>query len=86
MVQLIIVQKSICLFRFLFFLEQIASAWRYFFFIWCNIQLQDEAALTLQCMEKCRDGGFEEMFLTKIDYPTKYDYCVRYFDLICCLM
>ncbi|KAJ4714403.1 nucleolar protein 6 [Melia azedarach] len=40
-------------------------------------ELQDEAALTLQCMEKCRDGGFEEMFLTKIDYPTKYDYCVR---------
>ncbi|XP_031255110.1 nucleolar protein 6-like [Pistacia vera] len=40
-------------------------------------ELQDEAALTLQCIDRCRDGGFEEMFLTKIDYPAKFDYCVR---------
>ncbi|KAJ1388814.1 Zinc finger, GRF-type [Sesbania bispinosa] len=40
-------------------------------------QLQDEAALTLKCMEKCRDGGFEEVFMTKIDYAVKYDYCMR---------
>ncbi|XP_044469095.1 nucleolar protein 6 [Mangifera indica] len=40
-------------------------------------ELQDEAALTLQCMDRCRDGGFEEMFLTKIDYAAKFDYCVR---------
>ncbi|XLR10635.1 hypothetical protein S83_038573 [Arachis hypogaea] len=40
-------------------------------------QLQDEAALTLKCMEKCRDGGFEEVFMTKIDYAVKYDYCIR---------
>ncbi|MED6145906.1 hypothetical protein PIB30_029504 [Stylosanthes scabra] len=39
--------------------------------------LQDEAALTLKCMEKCRDGGFEEVFMTKIDYAVKYDYCMR---------
>lgn len=41
------------------------------------IQLQDEAALTLKCMEKCRDGGFEAVFMTKIDYAVKYDYCMR---------
>ncbi|XP_031255043.1 nucleolar protein 6 [Pistacia vera] len=40
-------------------------------------ELQDEAALTLQCIDRCRDAGFEEMFLTKIDYPAKFDYCVR---------
>ncbi|KAH9711400.1 nucleolar protein [Citrus sinensis] len=40
-------------------------------------ELQDEAASTLQCMDKCGDGGFEETFLTKIDFPAKYDYCVR---------
>lgn len=40
-------------------------------------QLQDEAALTLKCMEKCRGGGFEEVFMTKIDYAVKYDYCMR---------
>ncbi|XP_061342356.1 uncharacterized protein LOC133288574 isoform X3 [Gastrolobium bilobum] len=40
-------------------------------------QLQDEAALTLKCLEKCRDGGFEEVFMTKIDYAVKYDYCMR---------
>ncbi|KAL0008130.1 hypothetical protein SO802_009632 [Lithocarpus litseifolius] len=32
------------------------------------VQLQDEAALTLQCIEKCRDGGFEEIFMTKVDF------------------
>ncbi|RDX99089.1 Nucleolar protein 6, partial [Mucuna pruriens] len=40
-------------------------------------RLQDGAALTLRCMEKCRDGGFEEVFMTKIDYAVKYDYCIR---------
>ncbi|KAK7309292.1 hypothetical protein RJT34_05888 [Clitoria ternatea] len=40
-------------------------------------RLQDEAALTLRCMEKCRDVGFEEVFMTKIDYAVKYDYCMR---------
>ncbi|XP_027359754.1 nucleolar protein 6 [Abrus precatorius] len=40
-------------------------------------QLQDAASLTLRCMEKCRDGGFEEVFMTKIDYAVKYDYCMR---------
>lgn len=55
----------------------------FFLLILVHIQLQDEAASTLQCMDKCRDGGFEETFLTKIDFPAKYDYCVRYFGLIC---
>ncbi|XP_028775663.1 nucleolar protein 6 isoform X2 [Neltuma alba] len=40
-------------------------------------ELQDEAALTLKCLEKCKDGGFEEIFMTKIDYAAKYDYCIR---------
>lgn len=41
------------------------------------VQLQDEAALTLKCIEKCRDGGFEEIFMTKVDSAAKYDYCIR---------
>uniref|UniRef100_A0A803Q1Y2 Nucleolar protein 6 n=1 Tax=Cannabis sativa TaxID=3483 RepID=A0A803Q1Y2_CANSA len=42
------------------------------------IQLQDEATLTLKCFEKCGDGGgFEEIFMTKIDFPAKYDHCIR---------
>lgn len=40
-------------------------------------ELRDEAALTLSCMDKCRDGGFEEIFMIKIDYSVKYDYCIR---------
>ncbi|KAF7828859.1 nucleolar protein 6-like isoform X1 [Senna tora] len=40
-------------------------------------QLQEEAAVTLKCLEKCRDGGFEEIFMTKIDCVAKYDYCMR---------
>ncbi|XWS45420.1 hypothetical protein CRYUN_Cryun15aG0135300 [Craigia yunnanensis] len=40
-------------------------------------ELQDEVALTLRCLEKCRDGGFEEIFATKIDNAAKYDYCIR---------
>ncbi|MBA0770107.1 hypothetical protein Gotri_018781 [Gossypium trilobum] len=40
-------------------------------------ELQDEVALTLRCLEKCRDGGFEEIFTTKIDNAAKYDYCIR---------
>ncbi|KAI4381714.1 hypothetical protein MLD38_007764 [Melastoma candidum] len=40
-------------------------------------ELQDEAALTLSCMEKCKDCGFEEVFMTKVDLPVKYDICMR---------
>uniref|UniRef100_A0A1J3J6H3 Nucleolar protein 6 n=1 Tax=Noccaea caerulescens TaxID=107243 RepID=A0A1J3J6H3_NOCCA len=40
-------------------------------------ELQDEAASTLKCMEKLKDGGFEEVFMTKVDYPVKYDHCIR---------
>ncbi|ESQ53434.1 hypothetical protein EUTSA_v10024292mg [Eutrema salsugineum] len=39
-------------------------------------ELQEEASSTLKCM-KLRDGGFEEVFTTKIDYPVKYDHCIR---------
>ncbi|KAL4354660.1 hypothetical protein GQ457_06G039830 [Hibiscus cannabinus] len=40
-------------------------------------ELQDEVALTLRSLETCRDGGFEEIFATKIDNAAKYDYCFR---------
>ncbi|KAL0343289.1 UNVERIFIED_CONTAM: Nucleolar protein 6 [Sesamum angustifolium] len=40
-------------------------------------ELRDEAGLALTCMDKCADGGFDEIFMTKIDYPAKYDYCIR---------
>nr|GEX34116.1 nucleolar protein 6 [Tanacetum cinerariifolium] len=39
--------------------------------------LQEEAALGLRCIDKCREGGFVELFMTKIDFPAKYDYCMR---------
>ncbi|XP_021718015.1 nucleolar protein 6-like [Chenopodium quinoa] len=41
------------------------------------LELQAEAALTLDCIQKCQDNGFEEVFLTKSDFAVKYDYCVR---------
>ncbi|KAF9609709.1 hypothetical protein IFM89_018157 [Coptis chinensis] len=37
------------------------------------LELQDEASLTLKCLDKCRDGGFEEVFMTKVEFPAKYD-------------
>ncbi|MCL7023428.1 hypothetical protein MKW94_008534 [Papaver nudicaule] len=40
-------------------------------------ELRDEAAQTLICIDKYRDGGFEEVFMTKVDFPAKYDYCIR---------
>ncbi|KAE8695363.1 ADP-ribosylation factor family protein [Hibiscus syriacus] len=40
-------------------------------------ELQDEVALTLRCLEKSRDGGFEEIFATKVDNASRYDYCFR---------
>ncbi|KAL3630291.1 hypothetical protein CASFOL_023275 [Castilleja foliolosa] len=40
-------------------------------------ELRDEAALALTCMDKCNGGGFDEIFMTTIDYPAKYDYCIR---------
>ncbi|KAG1341877.1 putative Nrap protein, expressed [Cocos nucifera] len=39
--------------------------------------LQDEASWTLNCIDKCRDGGFDEIFMTKVDFATKFDYCMR---------
>jgi U3 small nucleolar RNA-associated protein 22 len=44
-------------------------------------QLQSEAALALTCMSKGRDGGFDEIFMTRVDFPAKYDYCIRYNSL-----
>ncbi|CAK9152397.1 unnamed protein product [Ilex paraguariensis] len=40
-------------------------------------ELRGEAALALICIDKCKDGGFDEIFLTKIDFPAKYDCCIR---------
>ncbi|KAF8377927.1 hypothetical protein HHK36_031315 [Tetracentron sinense] len=57
-----------------------------------SLELRDEAALTLKCIDKCRDGGFEEVFMTKVDFPAKYDYCIRMEDedkavtLLCTLL
>lgn len=47
-----------------------------------NPQLQEEAALALKCLEKSGDSAFEDIFMTKIDFPAKYDYCLRYGFLI----
>ncbi|XP_059457350.1 uncharacterized protein LOC132187164 [Corylus avellana] len=41
------------------------------------MELQDEAALALKCIEQCKDGGFEEIFMTKVDFAAKFDYCIR---------
>ncbi|XP_050228407.1 uncharacterized protein LOC126677694 [Mercurialis annua] len=41
------------------------------------LELQDEAALLLKCLAKSGDGAFEEIFMTKIDFCSKYDYCIR---------
>ncbi|KAI3768011.1 hypothetical protein L2E82_18441 [Cichorium intybus] len=41
------------------------------------IELQEEAALALKCIDKCKEGGFVELFMTKVDFPAKFDYCMR---------
>uniref|UniRef100_A0A0E0MK29 Nucleolar protein 6 n=1 Tax=Oryza punctata TaxID=4537 RepID=A0A0E0MK29_ORYPU len=41
------------------------------------IELQDEAACALNCLDRCRDGGFEELFMTKVDLGAKFDSCLR---------
>lgn len=43
-------------------------------------QLQDEAACALNCLDKCKDGGFEELFMTKVDLGAKFDSCLRYVE------
>ncbi|XP_064957513.1 uncharacterized protein LOC135581344 isoform X1 [Musa acuminata AAA Group] len=40
-------------------------------------ELQDEASWMLSSIDKCRGGGFEEVFLTKVDFTAKFDYCLR---------
>ncbi|CAN6330646.1 unnamed protein product [Urochloa humidicola] len=41
------------------------------------LELQDEAACALRCLVKCRDGGLEELFMTKVDFGAKFDSCLR---------
>lgn len=41
------------------------------------LELREEAALTLGFLDKSKDGGFDEVFMTKIDFPAKYDHCIR---------
>ncbi|PKU81278.1 nucleolar protein 6 [Dendrobium catenatum] len=40
-------------------------------------ELQEEAAWTVNCIDKCRGGGFEEVFMTKADFAAKFDACLR---------
>ncbi|WOK92270.1 nucleolar protein 6 isoform X1 [Canna indica] len=40
-------------------------------------ELQDEASWTLSCIDKCSGGGFEEIFMTKVDFAAKFDSCLR---------
>ncbi|XP_039128764.1 nucleolar protein 6 isoform X2 [Dioscorea cayenensis subsp. rotundata] len=40
-------------------------------------ELQDEAVRTLKCIEKYGDGGFEEIFMTKVDFAAKFDSFLR---------
>ncbi|KAK2981597.1 hypothetical protein RJ640_011127 [Escallonia rubra] len=42
-----------------------------------TLQLLDEATLALRCIDTCNDGGFDEIFMTKVDFPAKFDYCLR---------
>jgi hypothetical protein len=46
-----------------------------------HVQLQDEAVCALSCLDKCRDGGLEELFMTKVDFCAKFDTCLRYAEL-----
>ncbi|KAJ1692881.1 hypothetical protein LUZ63_009579 [Rhynchospora breviuscula] len=41
------------------------------------LELKDEAVSTLACLEKHRDDGFEEIFMTKVDFASKFDSCLR---------
>ncbi|XP_020099122.1 nucleolar protein 6 isoform X1 [Ananas comosus] len=41
------------------------------------VELQDEAARTLNCIDKCGDAGFEEIFINKVDFASKFDSCLR---------
>lgn len=41
------------------------------------LELQDEAVCALSCLDKCRDGGLEELFMTKVDFCAKFDTCLR---------
>lgn len=41
------------------------------------LELREEAALAISCIDKCKDGGFVEIFMTKMDFPAKFDYCIR---------
>ncbi|XP_078173344.1 nucleolar protein isoform X1 [Carex rostrata] len=41
------------------------------------LELKDEAVSTLNCLEKHKDDGFEEIFMTKVDFASKFDSCLR---------
>lgn len=41
------------------------------------VELRDEAAQTLTYMNTCKDRGFEEVFMTKVDFAAKFDYYAR---------
>lgn len=60
----------------LFSADMLASSFSFCPFL--KFQLQDEAAMALACLEKCSNGGFEEVFMTKIDFAVRYDHCIRY--------
>ncbi|KAL3525384.1 hypothetical protein ACH5RR_013756 [Cinchona calisaya] len=40
-------------------------------------ELQDEASVTLSCMAKYGDVAFDDLFMSRTDFPAKYDFCVR---------
>ncbi|XP_031476888.1 uncharacterized protein LOC116248304 isoform X2 [Nymphaea colorata] len=41
------------------------------------LELRDEARWTLNCMDKQNDAGFEEVFVVRVDFAAKFDYCIR---------
>ncbi|GAA0178293.1 RNA metabolism protein [Lithospermum erythrorhizon] len=41
------------------------------------LELREEAALALSCISTYKDGVFDEIFMKKVDFPAKYDYCTR---------
>lgn len=41
------------------------------------LELRAEAALAITCLSTYKDGVFDEMFMKKVDFPAKYDYCTR---------
>ncbi|KAF3796060.1 Nucleolar protein 6 [Nymphaea thermarum] len=40
-------------------------------------ELRDEARWTLNCLDKQNNAGFEEVFVVRVDFAAKFDYCIR---------